>query len=430
MTLFIQKIYSDLNKNPVFQVRGYIENVAVKKAFLQFDISKKFSEITTLSEKKPQSLGRSLGITEKLRKEIAGLKILNSRAHPSKQAGIVFGLSIKENRSLYIWIEGSKPKTLHLVEKALDNQSYTSLIRKQGEATYTKKSELENFVPEEFDLEESFEVRSAASLKNTENEAQKDSAHLKAPEKIILKSLKRKLKTFEKSYESKKKKFSHLGELESDLRELVSKKNDLKVLDFKTLDKRIDKLKRQIKGHKKYAEVLSSTKSSVDQLRNEIDDLKNAKGFGPEFLSKKYKISLISHAKDSQSLKNSSKRQAYFEYDLGSVVRVGKDARGSDELVKAARSNFTWMHSVKPGGSHVIICDSKPSQDCVHQAGILALHYSKQRKSMSGEVYLGRKLDLKKTKDLAPGKWIIGQCKSLFLKYSETELKNVLDRKL
>jgi hypothetical protein len=60
------------------------------------------------------------------------------------------------------------------------------------------------------------------------------------------------------------------------------------------------------------------------------------------------------------------------------------------------------------------------------QAAILALHFSKRREDRSGEVYCTTRQQLRKKPSFAPGSWEVLKADTLYIRYSEEELKSVL----
>jgi predicted ribosome quality control (RQC) complex YloA/Tae2 family protein len=82
-------------------------------------------------------------------------------------------------------------------------------------------------------------------------------------------------------------------------------------------------------------------------------------------------------------------------------------------------------------GSHVIvpvtpdIRQALPTQ-LLREAAILALHFSRMREDHAGECYITRKQFLKKQRGMPAGLWRIDQSESLFFRYSEEEVQNLL----
>jgi hypothetical protein len=112
-------------------------------------------------------------------------------------------------------------------------------------------------------------------------------------------------------------------------------------------------------------------------------------------------------------------------------ILVGKGAEGSDTLVKEAKANDLWFHIVGSTGSHVIIpardlSGITPPDDLLRTAGILAVFHSKQRESLSGEVYFSRRQNIRKRKGMAPGLWQIDKAETTIMRFDDDELRSVL----
>lgn len=116
----------------------------------------------------------------------------------------------------------------------------------------------------------------------------------------------------------------------------------------------------------------------------------------------------------------------------GARALVGKSASDNDRLTKSASGNDYWFHTIVVSGSHVIVSQKslpkgQPIPDKVkRQAAILALHNSKLRMDRQGEVYCARRHDLKKKKNLPPGKWIVERSETVYIKYDQQELSEIL----
>jgi hypothetical protein len=125
-----------------------------------------------------------------------------------------------------------------------------------------------------------------------------------------------------------------------------------------------------------------------------------------------------------------------FQLETNAYVIVGRNSQESDELVKLSRSDDYWFHVEEPHqGSHVIVVARslpKRTLDDVtkRQASILALHFSKLRETKSGFVSHTTRGKLKKTKGLAPGKWIIHQSSSLRVTYTSEDVAQIFAREL
>lgn len=113
-------------------------------------------------------------------------------------------------------------------------------------------------------------------------------------------------------------------------------------------------------------------------------------------------------------------------------MRVGRSAETSDELVKSSKTNDYWVHAVGVTGSHVVIPAAPLSKSgdltpaLIRAAAILALHHSKVQKDHAGEVYFTRRQHIRKRKGMAPGLWQVDKAETLYFRYDDDELQEVL----
>jgi predicted ribosome quality control (RQC) complex YloA/Tae2 family protein len=127
-----------------------------------------------------------------------------------------------------------------------------------------------------------------------------------------------------------------------------------------------------------------------------------------------------------------TKRLPYriFKASTGEFLRVSKSAQDADDMFRLIPSHHTWVHVMTGEGSHVWVEKpkklSQPSNAALREAALLAVHHSKLGRGMEGEVYVAKRSDVEKKKDLAIGKVIVKRSTSLFVKYSENEIKIVL----
>ncbi len=114
------------------------------------------------------------------------------------------------------------------------------------------------------------------------------------------------------------------------------------------------------------------------------------------------------------------------------VIRISKNAVDADQMIKLMPSHHYWLHIFNHEGSHVwIVLNKKINKlpdDLMRQASILAIHYSKMSKSMSGDVQVAKRQDVEKRKHLLPGKVFVKKAEINFIKYSKIELDNLINR--
>jgi predicted ribosome quality control (RQC) complex YloA/Tae2 family protein len=148
-------------------------------------------------------------------------------------------------------------------------------------------------------------------------------------------------------------------------------------------------------------------------------------------LVRKYKLPEIQLSSSASSAEPISKPFKTYTSSTGHSILVGKSALDNDDLTKSARSNDYWLHAVGVTGSHVIVPITPDIRQALpthllREAAILALHFSRMREDLSGECYVTRKQFLKKQRGMPAGLWRINQSESLFFRYTEEELQNLL----
>lgn len=126
-------------------------------------------------------------------------------------------------------------------------------------------------------------------------------------------------------------------------------------------------------------------------------------------------------SKTQKQIPKKGKRLPYriFESSDGIPIWVGRSAKDNDALtLHHARGNEWWFHVREGAGSHVVVKDSKdviPTKTML-EAAMLAAYFSKQKNNPSTEVCYTRIKYIKKPKNSTPGKVLIEQEKSLFIK--------------
>lgn len=197
---------------------------------------------------------------------------------------------------------------------------------------------------------------------------------------------------------------------------IASKKSAKKLLSDET---RLSKLKSEIHNFEKLIEKLGLTVLQDSEIDSLLDSLQiNRKSSA---ISKKFPSS-------------HSGKSPYRKYQTaeGNIYYVGRSAKENDELTKSAKSNDFWVHTSEIPGSHVIIPartlkNNALSQIQLREAGMLSIHFSKLRESRSGEVYHTFRRNLRKTKGLPPGLWIVDSSPTAVIKYSEKEIRELLN---
>lgn len=119
-----------------------------------------------------------------------------------------------------------------------------------------------------------------------------------------------------------------------------------------------------------------------------------------------------------------------FTTENGSKIWVGKSAKDNDTLtVKFARSHDIWLHATGRRGAHVVLRLEKnqvPDPSALHDAALLAAHYSEGGKTDSGvEVAWTYRKYVRKIKHSATGSVTYSQTKTLWVTLDPERLRRL-----
>lgn len=457
LNLFLGKIWQSKSSSLCFQIK---DPNFEKKVFLILDTKSK-ARALSLSSEKIKDLNPQGTIAAILRKHLEG-KIITSLVQNSQEKTLWIGFTPRapvENPTHYLRINVSD-----LVEASLVNHERKTLFRYTRQGTYTHIKEFEGVLPHE--NQNSFESLYPELLENFHSPQEPDQEDKEkndpSPNRELKKLLRRRLKTLRSSLKKlqssflsaealarEREKLDRLKEnlylLPSGAEKVVLKKEetgleedlffklDPQLSPGKNLSELFSKLRKKEKGLTHNEARLKALEKDIGNLEGHINSLEE------EVLSPQDQESLL---KDLSIKKQSPQSGAkinkealpfkVFEDASKVTYLVGKSSKDNDSLVKKAKSHDLWLHATGIRGSHVIIPASslKKKQDLepVKRTGaILALYYSKAKEDRRGEVYLSKRQHLKKEKKAAPGLWTVQKSESLFVSYTEDELKEILD---
>jgi predicted ribosome quality control (RQC) complex YloA/Tae2 family protein len=433
----------------------------------------------SLTESKPENLTPTGGVVAQLRKHAKSPTV--GRILLDTATGdwwIELFLAPSDTPDFWFRLQAGKPPELSLIDK-----NKLVYIRKSSQGTFTKKRQYEGELPEQQDhrfqlmnskliadfLANSNQSKTEQKSEGLEEESMtddrtSDSQILPDFQRDARDRLARRLKTVRKAGEKISSPESvaaqikqaekeaeliktwlhlvHEGDHILDLSFLPESESDIRHIDLnpekspggnlEALFQRVKKLKKTasvgLKMHQDLALELKTMEEDLHRLRTKRLDLK-----ATEQILQRYKLT----AKKTTNQKSATPvhmpwRTFNFD-DNGRTIPffIGKSAADSDELCKKARSNDTWMHAVGVTGSHVIIPAKTAGQslnsDLIKSAGILALHFSKVRDDMRGEVYISKRQHIRKQKGMAPGLWSVDKADSIFIKYDQDELQKALN---
>ena len=118
-----------------------------------------------------------------------------------------------------------------------------------------------------------------------------------------------------------------------------------------------------------------------------------------------------------------------FRSSDGWQICVGRSAGENDHLTfRVARGNDFWFHARDIGGSHVLLRgDGEPPQRAVHEAALLAAHYSRLKDEGGGEVMYTQRKYLKRPKGGKPGQVLVTQEKVIRVALEDDAVRRLLE---
>ncbi len=362
------------------------------------------------------------------------------------------------------WLELAKSSPPEL--RFLDAQG-TIHIRKSVQGTYTKRRQAET-LPPAYPLPPSFEDVTPKAP-SVEEEKTPEAGEAAAPGQELLPDyqrsardrVSRRLKTARKALEKARSQLltphaieameRRAGVLQSRLHEIKPEQFELLVegeesipvdperspgANLQTAFENVKKAKRSLTSLA--AHVTKST-AELDDMAKDLERLRGAElaKAAVEGILKKYKLAAERQAvrrDKNEDLSGKPYRVIRLPAEKpggkATELLVGKSAADNDELCKMAKGNDYWLHAIGVTGSHVIIparqLKGAPDASLLRAGAILALHFSKLRTDLKGEVYCTMRQHIRKRKGMAPGLWSVEKAETLFCKYDEAELAKLL----
>ena len=459
-------------KEPIYVFQSSFsrfKHEAAKKFFIIVD-TRQDSFGVRLSSSKPESLIPQGGMVNQVRKHCKGATV--GDIFKDESNGNIWILMYFAGQEWFIRLAKSRPPEMSLV-----SPDKVMLMRFGMKGTFTKKADVEEELPSHSNpqfktikgqiIEEFLETLPKPGDEDENGidediDDQEDSDLLKE-QRILIQKLKRKLKTYRKSIEKQIEKlpseediantqkhanllqnFGYLwkdGSLSIDLPSPITGEPEdieISVDPEKSLGANIEsyfvKAKKSRRSLDMGRKVLDKNRGDLQQLEADLDSLKEQKSLSEvELLFDKYKLPRVQASNNKEKVAAVSKPYRTFLSSTGHPILVGKGPRENDELTKSAKTNDYWIHTSAVAGSHVIVPASKDiRQDLppalLREASILAIHYSKLKEDLAGEVYLARRASIKKQKGMPAGLWNVERCKTIFFRYTADELKNLQNR--
>jgi predicted ribosome quality control (RQC) complex YloA/Tae2 family protein len=370
----------------------------------------------------------------------------------------------KEN-SIWIWIQKKDPFWIRLEDNILELISSTgeSLIRLSSKGTFTHKKKTDPIPLEGFLADSAWENRLSFLLEQFVSKGQPEIAEQKEalPQKSIFqreakRKLTRRIRTVRQAIEktraslpkkedieAQRKKAKLLGEFSY----LIQPQSHCLVLDpllsgeptILSIELHPDQTPGQMieafyLQAKKSEKALGLGKVRLEKEESVLGDLQKISMILSEDSLPEPRVTELLREAGLLAQKPPVQNSTPLGYSLFTgtdniVFLVGKTASQNDALTKSAKSQDYWCHVVSGGGSHVVIPKKFKTLNpqTKREAGILAVHFSKLRKDQAGEVYFTTRGHLKKKKSMAPGLWIVEKSEILFIRYTDLELRSLLE---
>ncbi len=466
----IRTVKSWQGKEPIYIFQASFSGLpykttGVKKFYLVLDI-RQTSFGVRLELEKPSNLAPTGGMVNAIRKHCRGATI--SAIQKNDSNGDLWLTLYSQGQTFWLRLAKSRPPELALIDP-----TNTIIMRWGTKGTFTKKQSADpsyqqvqdSFLSIKESLIEGFlntlpgnELSASSDL---DSQDQASDSLLPKEQRLLQQKLRRKLKLFQKSLEKQQVKLPSaegIQQLETQAHLLQSFAYMVNPGDFeltlspeysgqelpisialdpeKNLGSNIEsyfiKAKKLKKSRAMGLKIIADNQRDIDQLKQDMASLET---LCPEqdirFLENKYKI--VSQQSSSNSAPAIvAKPFKEFLSTSGHRILVGKGPRENDELTKSAKANDYWLHTAGTAGSHVIIPASKDikasiPEDLLRAGAILAIHYSKYKSDLAGEIYVARRSEIKKQKGMPPGLWNVERCKTIFIRYQEDELKSLLN---
>ena len=208
----------------------------------------------------------------------------------------------------------------------------------------------------------------------------------------------------------------------------------LNLHNIKKGDKKITLIDYTLEPPQKKIIILDTKISPQAMLEKLFNNIKKAHRGINHIKSHLEKLDLEISCDFTQELKTKTKITKRLPYRIfissdNIPIWVGKSARDNDILTLHHTKGKEWWFHVREGsGSHIVVKCSQDSlkPDTLIDAALLAVYYSSQKNNTSVEVTYTRIKNIKKPPKVAPGKVIITQEKSLFLRVDQNRLSKLI----
>ncbi len=440
------------------------------KAYLTLDATAKSNSLM-LSTEKPSLELKSTGVAAIIRKYCPSCRLINvalSSAEHEKSFLRIRLLSSSPNDDTFLVVSAKPTPEIDFIVGGV------SLCRLQAKGTFTVKKTASSDVLDADDFDESQLIIWLKSLLSKDeqvisaNQPQIGEA-LSAPRRQARDKIARRLKTLKKTLDQDLSKLPSLDiiktakqeaellssnlwrlnlnsdELIIDTMESGESKKILKLNPSKTPGENLElfytRIKKLERASKLQSDRVAGIKRDIQSFEEALTRIRDSSVSmtDMEVIQLLSGLSLIkpkltaTPTRPVKTSKNTLGRR--FSAPEGVVLILGRDAKESDQIVKAAKSSDWWVHIAGGGrGSHVLVTGvsskSPLSPSLLRSAGILALHFSDRSKAREGDVYCTRRQFIRKTKGLAPGLWLVDKSETFLIRYDQEELAEIFSKEI
>ena len=431
----------------------------VKKAYLILNANQAAFG-AQLTAEKPANTTSQTALAALLRKHVSSGGMPEVYQHPETlDLWLLFYKSGSDLPAFYLRLQKSRPPELSLISAEREQ-----LIRQSNKGTFTKRKKFADPLPDPailtpitdsiWQLGEKGSVPFSANKKGTDpfsevSKAQREVAsRLRRRGKTLKKSLAKLEQDLPSSQEIQQLKDwalllqNHAHRIPAEAIEMIltpeeartelpvtipldpEKSPGQNINDTFAKAKRLERKLQQSSIHiEKLTRALTSIEGDVVRLRT--DPVAEA---GLATFLKKHGLKISTEAPAKK--KSPAIAQPWRTFMVhGRRILVGKGPKENDELTKKARGSDYWLHAAGVTGSHVIVPAPKKGALTLEElrpAAILAIHYSKYKGDLAGEVYITKRSQLTKKKGSPAGLWQVGRSKTEFIRYKKEELDAIM----
>ncbi|MCC6158467.1 MAG: NFACT family protein [Deltaproteobacteria bacterium] len=193
-------------------------------------------------------------------------------------------------------------------------------------------------------------------------------------------------------------------------------------------ERKLAALAEQIPEAKRRADLAAALAQEIERAPDDALGVLRARAEAENFIPKPRNPIGVTAATTRKSTPQLSGPRRYVAKD-GSLIVVGRDARENDEVTfRIGVGNDWWFHVSGESGSHVVVKvppGQELSSETLLDAATLALRGSRLVKQGAGEVRYTQRKYVRKPKGAPPGRVVVEQTKTVFVRVDENRVKRL-----